>query len=106
MANAPRLVVPTIASVGAQGWDATINTIVDRLIQHFDRQPTAVRRMYRQSGANPSYPETLNLVNFNATAFQGCIVYLLDPEGSEKPFAYANGSGWVYLHSGNSVTIT
>lgn len=106
MPNGPRLGLPSIATVGAQGWDATINTIVDRLAQHFDRQPTPARRMYRQSGANPSYPDALNLVNFNPTAFQGCIVYLLDPEGSEKPFAYANGSTWRYMLSDNAVTIS
>ena len=107
MPNAP-LFDYQATPTATQGWNGVVDGNMAGLRTHLALQPTCVKRVYREAASQPAddYPDTLALVNFAPGNFQGCLVYVMDPEGAEKAFAYSDGSSWLYLLSDNPVTIS
>ena len=97
-------VLPT----ATQGWNGIADANMSALRTFLSLQPTAKKRAYRVSASlgGTDYPDKIALVNFDPTNFQGCEVYLLDPEGSEKPHVYSDGTNWRYVLTNNTVTIS
>lgn len=106
MAAAPQFTQQQVGPTA--GWDAQANANAHDVRRWLDGQPLCVKRFYRVSASNPSgtgdNPAYRNLVSYAAGQYEGGLVYLRDPEGSESPLVYSDGLAWRYVATDNAVT--
>jgi hypothetical protein len=103
MPSARQLSQSQISSTNGN-WDSLVNANAARVLAWLNGSPFPLKRFYRVSGSNTSYPACLNLVAFNAAEEEGGLAYLKDPESGQTPMIYSNGVNWKYVKTDTNVT--